>query len=357
MTLLRLLPALLMLPCTLLPASPEKASQLERDWEKAFLEWQGNADKAVTPEQRAALVASRPDATAYAARMWALIAPALDQPWTIGPAAWFLQLSHGIKHPEQPTPLFAPQIEKIQTAWLAHHVTRVQPELNQLCLALAALGDPQSLSILERIESENPDPKIQGVAALAASIIIKSLGDDPELMRKRLTYLRKAIIDSADVELGGTTVAKLAENQLYQIRFLSKGRVAPDLRGMDSEGQPFLLSEQAGKVVVLIFWSSSIAQADHVIEFTNEMTAKFKGKPVNVVGINHDPLDKLRALRADGTVTWRNISDPQNRLARDYRVGNWPMVYVLDHQRRIHYAGGLGSFAELTADALAAEIK
>ena len=38
--------------------------------------------------------------------------------------------------------------------------------------------------------------------------IIAGLGDDGEIMRKRLTYLRKAIIQSSDVELGGITVAK-----------------------------------------------------------------------------------------------------------------------------------------------------
>ena len=62
-------------------------------------------------------------------------------------------------------------------------------------------------------------------------------------------------------------------------------------------------------------------------------------------------------MRAEGKVKWRNLSDPDNLLARNYRIGSWPMVYVLDHKRRIHYSGGLGSFAELTAEALIEEIK
>ena len=94
-----------------------------------------------------------------------------------------------------------------------------------------------------------------------------------------------------------------------------------------------------------------------MIEFTNEMVTKFKDKPVDVIGINHDPLVKLRTMRTDGTVKWRNLSDPTNLIARSYRVGTWPMVYVLDHERQIHYAGGLGSFVELTAETLAEEIK
>ncbi len=89
-------------------------------------------------------------------------------------------------------------------------------------------------------------------------MILKTLGDDPELMRKRLTYLRKAIIQSSDVNLGGTTVAKLAEDELYIIRFLTKGRVAPDLSGTDSAGRPLKLSDHKGKVIVLLFWGSTM---------------------------------------------------------------------------------------------------
>jgi len=353
----RIATACLLLVSPLVRANPEKAAKIQQDWEKSVREWTAQAEGALTPEQRTKLLETRPDAAACAARMWACIAPSLKEPWAIEPAAWCRQISHGLREPGQTTSLFSSQIEDIKKAVINHHIARPDPQLYKLCQALAGLGDPLSLSILEKIENSNPDPKIQGVAALAASMIIKGLGDDGELMRKRLTYLRKAIINSADVELGSTTVADLAANELYQIRFLSKGRVAPELRGIDSEGRPFALSEQAGKVIVLVFWSSTIPEAEHVIEFTNEMTAKLKGKPVEVIGINHDPVEKLQALRKEGTVTWRNLSDPNNLLARDYRVGVWPMVYVLDHQRRIHYAGALGSFAELTADALAGEAR
>ena len=214
--------------------------------------------------------------------------------------------------------------------------------------------DPRSLAILEKIQANHPDKKIQGVAALGAAMILKTLGDDADLMRKRLTYLRKAIIQSSDIEVGGTTVAKLAEDELYIIRFLTKGRVAPDLIGTDSGGRPLKLSDHKGKVVLLLFWSSTILEADRVIQITAEMVKKFQGRPFVVIGVNHDPLEKLRSLEADGIVTWPNFSDPANKLAAEYRVGSWPLVYVLDGERKIHYSGAQGSFAELTAEALLA---
>jgi peroxiredoxin len=94
-----------------------------------------------------------------------------------------------------------------------------------------------------------------------------------------------------------------------------------------------------------------------VVEITTNLQEKFKCRPLVVLGVNSDPLAELRALQAEGIVTWPNFSDPENTLAKDYRIGSWPLVYVLDGERKIHYAGAPGSFAELTAEALVGEIR
>jgi hemerythrin-like domain-containing protein len=74
--------------------------------------------------------------------------------------------------------------------------------------------------LLEKIERGSPDRKVQGVAALGVSMILKTLGDEGDVMKRRLAMLRKAIIESSDVEIEGQTVAKLAEDELYIIRYL-----------------------------------------------------------------------------------------------------------------------------------------
>lgn len=330
------------------------ATKIQQQWQEAIQAWAKQATDANTPEQRENSINSRPDAASYADKMWHCIATSLDKEWTLEPAAWLLVMVQELP-PTQSTTQVAwnDRTEAIRKAIIAHHLNSTL--LTPVCMALARLADPHSLSILEKIEKSNPDPRVQGVAALGASIIIKGLGDDPELMRKRLTYLRKAIIESADVQIGQTTVANLAENELYQIRFLSKGRIAPDIQSTDSAKHPIRLSDFKGKVVVLVFWSSTIPQYQHTLAFTSEMVRKFSGKPIEVIGVNHDPLTKLRAMVSDETVTWRNFSDPDKELAQQYRIGVWPTVYVLDGQRRIQYAGTLGTFAELTAEALASE--
>lgn len=343
--------------------SPEQAAKIQNDWQKAIMAWSDKATQAVSAEESAAVMTSQPRAEDYARNMWNAIGGSLNQEWTLEPASWFLLITQGIRAEpgiDPPRgkegivqPPFAKEVTAVKEALLAHHIN--SKHVVPMCMALARLGDPASLSILEKINENNPDPKIQGVAAMAAAVVLKTLGDNPDLMRKRLTYLRKAIIESADVAIGQTTIANLAENELYQIRYLSKGRVAPDLAGSDSAGKPIQLSDFDGKVVVLVFWSSTMPQIGHTLEFTSEMVRKFADKPIVVLGVNHDPLPKLRSMIADESVTWRNFSDPEQKLAQVYRVGILPMTYVLDRQRKIQYAGNLGTFTELTADALAAD--
>lgn len=341
------------------PASPAEAKHIMQSWDSTVENWSLEMRAAATPEAHDAVLARRPERLPQARRMWDQIGNALDEEWTLEPAAWFLSITPGLVETRSDgvnAPAFVEETQSILQAVETHHLK--SPKLMPMCMALAASGNPRTLAMLEKIQTTNPDPRIQGVAAIAASLVLKSLGDDPELMRKRLTCLRKAIIDASDVDLGGgVTVAKLAEDELYIIRHLNKGRVAPDLAGTDSANRPLNLSGESGRIVMLLFWSSTMNEADRVIEMTNTVRQRFADRPVTVLGVNLDSLEKLRSLEADSAVTWRNFSDPAGKLASAYRVNSLPLVYVLDGDRRIHFSGTPGSFAELTIEALLSELK
>jgi peroxiredoxin len=334
-------------------ASPAAAALVEKEYQASMEKWSLEIRVAATPEARDAAIQKRPNPYNFAKRMWAEIEDSLDQDWTLEPAAWFLRLSAGLmmqKPDGTPAPAFAEQAEKIRAAVAAHHLS--SNKLSPICLALPIGSDPRSLPLLEKIESTNPDQKVQGTASLGIAMILKTLGDSPDIMKKRLTHLRNAIIKSADVEVDGVSVSKLAEDELYIIRYLTKGRVAPDLQGFDSAKRPLSLADQKGKVVVLLFWNSSLPDTARLLQLSASMEEKFKGKPFVLIGVNNDPVEKLRAMQADGSVKWPNFSDPENKLSTEYRVGSWPLAYVLDGERKVHYAGAPGSFVELTADAL-----
>lgn len=355
----RLLAAIWLLLVAPSHATQADAQRIEKTWQLNMENWALETRAATTPEARAAAIAKRPDPEPFSREMWQQIGPALDQEWVLGPAAWFLRVAPALRTTKpdgSSTPIFGAEVDAVLKAIETRHLKSAG--LIPVCMALTNIRDPRALAILEKIQASHPETKTQGVAALASALILKTLGDDPELIRKRLTFLRKAIIESSDVDLGGDlTVAKLAEDELYLIRYLTKGRVAPDLSGSDSAGRPIKLSDFKDRIVVLLFWHSAMPEAERTFQITDELAKKYADKPLTVVGVNRDSLQKLRSLEADGTVSWRNFSDAANQLAREYRVASWPLVYVLDGGRKIRYAGTPGSFVELTADALLAEIK
>lgn len=339
-------------------ASPAEAQRIRKTFDLRQQTWELELKAAATPEDKAKVLAARPDVTQAAREMWKVIGPSLDEDWTIEPAAWFLRAAPGllVTNPDGSTsPAFAKEIEAVRKAVESSHLR--SPKLTPMCMALVTNQDPRSLSILEKIIAENPDIKVQGVASLAAAMVLKSLGDDTEVMKKRLSNLRTAIIKSADVDLGGTTVADLAKEEIYIISHLTKGRTAPDLAGTDSGGRQMKLSDHQGKVVYLLFWSSNMLEAQRVVQITNETARKFEGRPLVILGVNQDSLETLRSLEADQTVSWKSFSDTTKQLSGEYRIATVPTVYILDGQRKIHYAGAPGTFAELTAEALLSEGK
>ena len=339
-------------------AGPSQVTSLIQNWEMSSRTWLQQVNQAQNSESRATASASQPDVVPVLKAVGREISPALDPPWTLEGMAWVLRAapSATLAGPDgNPLPACSQEISTIRKALLDHHLR--SEGLQPVCLALTASPDPQSLAILEKIEASHPDSKTRGVAALAVSLVLKSIGDSPEIMRKRLTALRTAIIESADVMVNDTSVAAIAENELYIIRYLTKGRTAPDLQGSDAAGRPMRLSSSPSKTQVLFFWSSTMPEAERVLKMMTKLHNQYRERGASVTGVNLDPVATLREAegRALDPIPWKSFSDPEGKLAHEYRVGSVPAVFVLDAKRNIHFAGLPGSFVDLTVEALLSE--
>jgi peroxiredoxin len=340
-----------LLPCA--ASSPALVNGIRQEYKGKMELWTLSLQAATTSEAQEKIWRERPDAVAYAHKMWIAIKGSLDQDWTLESGGWLLKLVCSM-----PTDTMAAEVKVFRTEVIKSTVDSVakthvgSANLAPICMGLLAIGDSSALKLLEKIEMENADRKVQGVAALAVAILLEALSDDPGTMKRRLTLIRKAIIESADVEIDGVTVAKLAEDQLYVIRYLSKGRVAPDLEGTDVTGAKIKLSDFSGKVIVLLFWNTAVNDCERILEIHRHMVKKMAGKPFVLLGVTNDSVGSIRALLADESVTWKNFRDTDNKLAMQYRILGRPVTFVLDKERKIQYVGNPGSFAELTADAL-----
>lgn len=324
-------------------ATPAEAERVKRSYELSAETWELKMKITTEPEERRELMESRPDPTAAAADLWRQIAPSLKDEWIIPYAAFFLDLTRGVMAAER---------QRLLETFAEHHT--LKPGIAPFCVALAESGDPKSLPLLEKILAQNPDEPTKGIAALGAALLLKNLGDAPEVMQKRLTYLRQAIIMAADQDIGGISVADIVGDELYVIRYLAKGRTAPDLSGADVSARVIRLSELRGKTVVLLFWDAKSPETDKFIGITNQMAIKYADKPVAILGVTPEALGRIRELQADGSIRWNNIIDPTDKLAREFRITVRPTAFVIGANGKIEYTGLPGSFAELTVDALLA---
>lgn len=352
---MRILFAILFLCLPAVAGTPAQAEAIRTAYEKSAEAFQLRLKLAKTDAERAEALKRAPDARQAAERMWQVIGGDLSKPWTLEPAGWFMRVIGSLTEPGedgQPQPAMRAQAGKIREAVRKYHMESDQ--LMPVCVGLVAVSGKESLDLLREITDRTKNKEIGGVAALGVAMLVKTMGDDPRLMRERLSMLRRAIIDSADVAIDDTTVAEMAEEELYIIMSLTKGVQAPELEGADSGGRPMKLADFAGKVLLLVFWESAGEQSDGLLEWVEALLRdeRFMGKDFEVVGVHTGPQAALRKLQADGRVTWPNFSDPQGELAKVYRIQNRPTAYVLGPDRKIHFIGSIGTFAELTAAAI-----
>jgi hypothetical protein len=81
---------------------------------------------------------------------------------------------------------------------------------------------------------------------------------DPAEARARAEELFEAVArDHRDVaHRSKGTLGAAADAELFEIRHLAVGKVAPDIAGDDLDGVAFKLSDYRGKVVLLDFWGN-----------------------------------------------------------------------------------------------------
>lgn len=343
----------LLLLTTAASANPTEAQRIKREFELSSEKWVLELKLAADPDERDKVIARRPDTIAAANSLWRTIAPDLTNGWTIPFGAFFLSITNNAVTTDaegKPAPAFTRERKLIVETFSENHLRN--PEITPFSIALIDSGEPKALSLLEKIATENPKESNQGIAALGAAMLLKSLGDEPELMAKRLNFLREAIIKSADQTIAGTTVADIASDELFVIRYLTKGREAPALSGADVAGRPVELSDFKGSIIILLFWDAKSGETDRIIGLTNQLATKYRDKAVSIVGVTPESAERIRTLQGEGAILWNNISDPAEKLSQEYRIRSRPAVFVIDRDGKIQYTGLPGSFVELTVDAL-----
>lgn len=164
-----------------------------------------------------------------------------------------------------------------------HHVHRRR--LGPSCEVIAKSRSIGAEQLLLTILEKNPDKQVRALAGYFVAHLLKQeanlvdqLKAEPSLAPRVLQYygkeygehlssLKPAQLTAKreralerlqksfpNVKMEESTMGSFATKELFAIRNLAVGRVAPDITGEDVAGKPFKLSDFRGKVVLLTFW-------------------------------------------------------------------------------------------------------
>jgi thiol-disulfide isomerase/thioredoxin len=214
----------------------------------------------------------------------------------------------------------------------------------EACMMLAQTGTPQAQAffkaVLEQKESSN---KAKGYATLGmASIVQRKLeAADPnspeaaKLSKEAEDLLESVLKKYQDVK----DIIAAAESELFVLRNLSVGKVAPDIEGLDSDGKPLKLSDYRGKVVVLDFWATWCTPCMALVPHEVKLCKRLEGKPFAMVGVDFDATrDELKKAEKENGITWRSFHDGrQGPIGEKWRIQAIPAIYVLDAKGVIRY--------------------
>jgi HEPN domain-containing protein len=258
------------------PDSPAKQYEaIEQEFATAQQDFSKSYREAKTDEERQKVIAEKyPPPQQFVGRMFELAEKYADDPVAVDALVWIVTRVRagdeadkalailGEKHTESEKigPVCqslvyssSPAAEKLLRAVLEknpHHEAQ-----GQACYALAKLLGQQS-ELASQFES-NPD-ELQNVEQQYGKEYVERLREaGPEKLAAEAEQLLAHVVETCqDIQSYRGSLADTAKADLFEIRNLAIGKVAPEIEGEDMDGQRFKLSDYRGKVVVLDFWGN-----------------------------------------------------------------------------------------------------
>lgn len=207
----------------------------------------------------------------------------------------------------------------------------------------------------------NANPQLLEKLPQAQIDYIQTMPDDDQTGRRE-ECLQRLFDEFADLRYRGQqTYGQLAQRELYELRHLSVGMVAPDIVGRDLDGVEFRLSDYRGKVVMLDFWGHWCFPCRQMYPEERELVRKLGKAPFALIGVNTDSkIETAQSAVANDNLTWRNFWDgPEGTngpISRQWNITAWPTVYLIDANGVIRYKDILGDDIHTALESLLAEM-
>lgn len=118
------------------------------------------------------------------------------------------------------------------------------------------------------------------------------------------------------------------------------GTLAPEIEGVDLDGQAFKLSDYRGKVVLLDFWGQFCPPCRDFFPHERSLVDHYSGRPFVLLGVNNDlDINVARQSVAKNKLNWRSWFDGgrPGPIAKQFDLDGWPTVYLIDAKGIVRY--------------------
>jgi hypothetical protein len=259
------------------PSPQEEFRTLVKEYADAMKEYRRAIDAAKTTDERKRIDREKyPLPEKYLARCTAIAKKNPKDPAAVDALVWVV--AHSFSSAEKAKAVSRLAKDHSQDA-----------RLGAIAGNLGGIPGPSSEKILLAILEKNPDHVARGracfglarffrqKAALARTVqnatalqetelaadfgldVVKDLkkSDPAQFEKLAEQYCEQTLTNFSDVNhYDNKTLGDAAKGTLFELRYLSVGKVAPEIAGEDVDGAKFKLSDYRGKVVLLDFWGN-----------------------------------------------------------------------------------------------------
>lgn len=236
-------------------------------------------------------------------------------------------------------------------------------------------GSSAAKELIRAVAHKNPNKAARGQAFLAMALETKSqfavaeyerATNVEELASEAESAYERLIQEYGDcprlIRHGRGSIGDFARSELYELRHLRVGKVAPEIEAEDLHGKKFKLSDSRGKITVLVFWATWCGPCMAMVPHERELVARLNDKPFALIGVNGDESrDKAKEATSREKMNWRSFwsgpIDSEGSISRTWNVRGWPQVYVLDGKGVIRFKGLRGDPLAEAVDSLLKEME
>jgi hypothetical protein len=224
--------------------SPQRGPQaqdfqgIQREYDQAMQKVNKAYQAAKNDAERGRAFAEGPDNALYSERILELVDKNPKDPGSVEPLTWI------INHDPYSNSSAGRKAMKLIGQY---HME--SSKLGTICIFLGMYNSKGGEELLRSILENNPNRDVRGQACLSLGKALKS--KSPAEAER---YLEQTIAKYGDVKSYGKNLGEDANAELFEVRYLTIGKSAPEIEGQDVEGKALKLSEYRGKVIVLDFW-------------------------------------------------------------------------------------------------------